>query len=226
MLVCDGVSEGSFSNAEVCKLAAQVMHETGGDAAKAAEAVCFKAVERESKDNISCMIVLLGGVDASAGKAIGMGSQRESRIDYSASAGTPRAITMGKQVELQPGSLVGSDNSAFVKAYIAMCDRGGMSFAEAVEKRHALLAARRGSAAAQEDDEAELSLIGTPQGAPGSPQRKAWFEEWAREREEQRNGPGGDDDDGGGPGGGSVEQLMAMKMLLEMMRSQGGRPGP
>ena len=29
------------------------------------------------------------------------------------------------------------------------------------------------------DDEAELALIGTPEGAQGSYERKAWFEEWA-----------------------------------------------
>ena len=49
ILACDGVSEGSFSNGEVCQLAAKVLKETGGDAAKAAEAVCMRAVETDSK---------------------------------------------------------------------------------------------------------------------------------------------------------------------------------
>ena len=44
----------------MCQLAARVLRETKGDAAKAAEAVCFRAVATDSKDNISCMIVLLG----------------------------------------------------------------------------------------------------------------------------------------------------------------------
>ena len=43
------------------QLAAKVLKETGGDAAKACEAVIFRALETDSKDNISCMIVLLGG---------------------------------------------------------------------------------------------------------------------------------------------------------------------
>ena len=59
--MCDGVSEGNFPNPEVCQLAAKVLKETGGDAAKACEAVIFRALETDSKDNISCMIVLLGG---------------------------------------------------------------------------------------------------------------------------------------------------------------------
>ena len=61
LIVCDGVSEGQFPNAEVCQLAAKVLKETNGDAAKACEAVCHRAVETNSKDNISCMIVLMVG---------------------------------------------------------------------------------------------------------------------------------------------------------------------
>ena len=45
--MCDGVSEGAFPNPEVCQLAAKVLKETGGDAAKAAEAICFRAVETD-----------------------------------------------------------------------------------------------------------------------------------------------------------------------------------
>jgi len=61
LIVCDGVSEGNFPNAEVCELAAQVLKETKGDAGKACEAVCQRAVEANSKDNISCMIVMMVG---------------------------------------------------------------------------------------------------------------------------------------------------------------------
>ena len=88
LIVCDGVSEGNFSNAEVCEHAAKVLKETGGDAAKAAEAVVFRALEAESKDNISCMIVLLGG---------------ENR---------PREF----QKEFHPGCLIGADDANFRKA--------------------------------------------------------------------------------------------------------------
>ena len=60
VLVCDGVSEGDFSNAEVIQLAAEKMRETN-DAGVACTAICHKAVETNSKDNITCMIVLLQG---------------------------------------------------------------------------------------------------------------------------------------------------------------------
>jgi len=219
MVVCDGVSEGSLSNADACKLAARVMKETGGDAAKASEAVCHRAVETESKDNISCMIILLGGADAagdSSANAIAMGKQRESRNTFS--TGSPRTITLGKQRDYQPGSLMGSNNSSFVKAYVAMCERGGVSFAESVERRYALLQARKANP--EEDDEAELALIGTPQGPEGSPARKTWFETWARDCQERKGGRGDEEEEGG-----DSEQAMMMKMLLMMMRNQGGQGG-
>jgi len=61
ILVCDGVSEGNFSNAEVCQLVAECL-KTDNDPGAASRAVCHKAVEMNSKDNISCMIVLFDGV--------------------------------------------------------------------------------------------------------------------------------------------------------------------
>jgi len=61
MLVCDGVSEGDFPNPEVVKYAAEVMAEHGGDPGIAARLVCHKSVERNSKDNVTCMIVKLSG---------------------------------------------------------------------------------------------------------------------------------------------------------------------
>ena len=100
LVVCDGVSEGDFPNAQVCQLAAQVLNETGGDAAAAAEAICFKSVDCESKDNISAMIILLGGA-------------------------TPQTkILPGKTSAFHPGSLIGTHSSEYVKAYTAMCARG------------------------------------------------------------------------------------------------------
>jgi len=207
MLVCDGVSEGNFPNPEVTQLAAKVLKETGGDAAKASEAVCFRAVETGSKDNISCMIVLMGGA-ASAGSA---------------------PIRMGVQREFNAGSLIGCDKSSFVKAYIAMCARGGVTLAEAAEMRHTLLVSRQGKPDATDDDDAELEAIGEPEGPPGSAERKAWFEAWAQNCQERGNGGGGDDeDDGDGPslgGGSATEQLAMMRMLLGMMQAQQGGPG-
>ena len=174
MLVCDGVSEGNFPNADVCALAARVLKETGGDAAKASEAVCFHAVEADSKDNISCMIVLLGG----------------------AKAGAP--IGLGMQCQFNPGCLLGTDGSGFVKAYVAMCALGGMSFASAAEKRHTLLLSRQGTAGAEEDDALELAHIGTPEGVPGSGARKRWFEQWTSALE-ANVGDGTDDSEGRSP---------------------------
>ena len=207
IIVCDGVSEGDFPNSEVCQLAARVLTETGGDAAKAAEAVCFRAVETESKDNISCMIVLLGGAPAE---------------------GAAAPIVMGKAREFKAGPLLGSGDAGFVKAYVAMCGRGGVSFAAAAQQRHATLVARRGTPQAQGDDEDELAMFGEPAGAPGSAERAAWFEEWARAKEE---GGGGDEGDGGmggvggGPGGPAAQQQAMMKMLLGMMQGADGPDG-
>jgi len=210
IIVCDGVSEGTFTNAEVCKLAADTMKATGGDAAKACEAVCMRAVDTNSKDNISCMIVLLAGDDSA-----GVGKSREARTSYS---------TSGAKKEHKPGSIVGMDNPAFVKAYVAMCERGGVSLPEAVQHRHAILTARKGTADAQEEDEAELELIskpmGEPVGAEGSAERAQWFVEWAKACQAGQLKGGADGDEGGSSGGGGpdggVEQLMMMSTLAHI----------
>ena len=148
------------------------------------------------------MIVLLGGPAEGAPA----GKQKEQRTSYAA-GNAPKAISMGRQKEFQPGALVGSDNSSFVKAYVAMCERGGVSFGEAVEQRYEVLMNRKGSDEEKDDDGAELALIGSPQGASGSPTRRAWFENWAKEKQERKGGRGGDDDD---EEGGSAEQVRMM----------------
>jgi len=215
LLVCDGVSEGAFPNAEVCQLAASVLAKTGGDAAAASEAICFKAIETGSKDNISCMIVLMGGAPLPTPAA------------SSPAALTPKSVT-NKSVVFCPGSLLGTKDTNFVKAYVAMCARGGVSFGTAVQRRHALLRKRQGTAHAEAEDEAELALIGSPNGAEGSPQRTAWFVEWAEQCQARKEEGGGDDGDGDGDGdGGRMKQLMMMRMLMQMMQSDGtGRAGP
>jgi len=210
LLVCDGVSEGAFPNAEVCQLAAQVLAQTGGDAAAASEAVCFRAVETGSKDNISCMIVLMdGGAGAAAGSA-------------------RQAAPASKSVVFHPGSLLGSKDANFVKAYVAMCARGGVTFATAVQRRYKLLVERQGTAAAEAEDEEELALIGTPDGAEGTPQHTAWFVEWAQQCQTRKE----EDDDGDGDGDmeegdAKLKQLMMMKTLMQMMQQEGrGGAGP
>ena len=213
LVVCDGVSEGNFPNAEVCQLAAKVLNETGGDAAAAAEAICFKSVEMESKDNISAMIILLGP------------------------ATDQTFIKPGKTSNFHPGSLIGTHSAEYVKAYTAMCVRGGVTFSEAAAMRHAVVLGRQGTMNAEETDEEELALVGTPQGAAGSPQRKAWFENWTRTCQD---GGGQDDEDegmsglpGGLPaglasrlgGGTPAEQQQMMQMLMSMMQQRGQAPG-
>lgn len=59
MLVCDGISEGNFPNAEVVQLAAEQLKTA--EPAEASAAVCQRALERGSMDNLSCMIVLFKG---------------------------------------------------------------------------------------------------------------------------------------------------------------------
>ena len=212
LVVCDGVSEGNFPNAQVCQLAAKVLRETGGDAAAAAEAICFKSVEMESKDNISAMIILLGP------------------------ATNQTAIPLGKASEFHPGSLIGTHSSDYVEAYTAMCVRGGVTFAEAAAMRYAVLVGRQGTAKQEEEDEKELSIVGTPAGAPGSAERMAWFEHWTTTCQD---GGGQDDDVGGGGGmsggmgglasrlgGGSpAEQQAMMQMVMSMMQQRGQAPG-
>lgn len=210
LIVCDGVSESpAFPNPDVCKVAAQALHETGGDAAKASEKVIQRAIEAGSKDNISCMIILLGNAHMGPGR-----------------------IGMGKTVEFNPGCLIGCGDANFLKAYKVMCERGGVTLGGAAEKRHRVLARRKGTAEEEDTDEEELALIGSPQGAEGSPQRKAWFESWADKCHEKASSGGDDDDDGlpgGLGGGGPAEQQMMMRMLLGMMQQQraagGAAPG-
>lgn len=219
LVVCDGVSEGNFPNAEVCQLAARVLHETGGDAGAACKAVCAKAIEAESKDNISCMIILLGGATETT------------------------MIKQGKQSEFVPGCLIGCNSPAYVDAYKAMCERGGTTFPAAAEQRYATVLGRRGTLTAEETDNDELSIFdgNLPSGSEGSAERRAWFESWAQTCTEddgpagggggRRMGPGGPT--GGGPGGiasmiqgaGSKEQeAMMMQMLMSMM-ARGGPGG-
>ena len=220
LLVCDGVSEGDFPNAEVCELAAEVLRETGGDAAKAAEAVIFRAIERNSKDNISCMIVLLGG---------GAGG-----------GGTARPGTV---VEFVPGSLIHLDDSTYRKAYVAMCERGGVHLGEAVDQRHAMLTARAGTAAEEATDAEELATLWMPPpvATGGDAQRKGWCMEWAMrcdgaeardddvdvdvdDVEEDGFGGRGYQPIGGHGGAASQQEQLLMQMLYQQMRNNGEPP--
>jgi hypothetical protein len=153
----------------------------------------------------------------------GPGSPMESAFN---GAGT---MSMGKHTEFIPGSVIACDDSGFVKAYVGMCDRAGVSFAEAVEMRHKLLLSRQGTAQAHDEDEEELAMIGEPDGDPESAERKAWYEAWAKQRQE---GGGGGDGLGDNPmaalmsgaGGGAAPDQM-MQMLMGMMQGGVGMQG-
>eukprot|EP00928_Gymnodinium_smaydae_P071333 TRINITY_DN54956_c0_g1_i1.p1 TRINITY_DN54956_c0_g1~~TRINITY_DN54956_c0_g1_i1.p1 ORF type:complete len:552 (+),score=127.13 TRINITY_DN54956_c0_g1_i1:55-1656(+) len=181
LLVCDGVSEGNFPNAEVVQLVADLLRE-GKNAGEAATAVCRKAEEMDSKDNITCMVVLLSG----------------------AASETPRAI------EFIPGPILKVDHKGFREAYTAMAKKAGLSMAQAAALRYEALQTEL-AANPTDDLRAEAAKIGTPGGAPKSEERVKWFEKWLNEIPEAKDeGPGGMDMDsleamlgkGSGRGGG------------------------
>jgi len=106
LLVCDGVSEGNFPNPEVVQFVADGLN-AGTDVGAVARLVCMRAIERESKDNITCMIVLLGDT----GKH-------------------------GKSVEFVPGPISQLGHKGFRTAYEAMAQRAGLSLAQAAARRY------------------------------------------------------------------------------------------
>jgi serine/threonine protein phosphatase PrpC len=195
VLVCDGVSEGDFTNPEVIELIASILKETD-DPGKAATAVCHKAVETRSRDNISCMIVLFDGVDPGKGPT----------VEYNAGP-------------------VNCKQKNFLTAYEAMAEKAGLTLAEALERRYALIKGERpqcpsDSTPATADPE-ELDIFGDPQGEPGSAARTAWFQEFATELlQDDAAEPSQDPEDAlingvGGP--------LGLMQLLQM-QGRGGAP--
>lgn len=219
MLVCDGISEGTFPNRDVVRLAAEHMKLTSGgspDPGLAAAAVCREALRCGSKDNLSCMIVLLGGGEI-----------------------------VGAEKELLPGPFEAPDHAGFRKAYTAMAEHAGLSLEQAIEMRYdtakeelkKLQQAGAGEAEAPDDQDpsekakeasgnenaaspsqqvaalvAELSVYGAgPPQAPGTQERTEWFRNWmsSHVRSEVL------DDDGDGPEGGGV--AMTRDQLIEML---------
>jgi serine/threonine protein phosphatase PrpC len=186
LLVCDGVSEGDFSNEQVVKLVAEVLKESN-DLGAAARAVCFEAVRTNSKDNISCMVVALDG---------------EKDVE--------------KNIEFRSGSVGKLSHNGYFKAYEAMAERAGMTVEEAVEKRYDALSelfqsessltvsgvkARLGSCEAKAGDsdipeladlKEELESLGSPSGEPGSVERRTYFKKWVEELPKESRGSGND----------------------------------
>jgi len=213
MLVCDGISESNFPNREVIELAAQELKKSAGvspteseipsaaDPGIACTAVCRKALERGSKDNLSCMIVLLGG-----------GEQQ------------------GKTRELLPGPVDSLSNDGFRKAYEAMADHAGMTLAEAVEARHQLLqeevkaATERGETSPELQQELDGFADGPPESlVAGSAERTEWFASWVQEQSESASNRGGAQ-------GNLVQHLMNNPQLVDSMQAQEwinkGKPPP
>eukprot|EP00658_Telonema_sp_P-2_P020406 TRINITY_DN1806_c0_g1_i11.p1 TRINITY_DN1806_c0_g1~~TRINITY_DN1806_c0_g1_i11.p1 ORF type:complete len:503 (-),score=122.54 TRINITY_DN1806_c0_g1_i11:263-1771(-) len=151
MLVCDGVSEGNFPNPEVVQLAAKVLRETN-DPGLASNAVIHKALEANSKDNITCMIVVFNGGAAS------------------------------KTVEFVPGPLYEPSHNGFLTAYKAMAEKAGLTLAKAVEMRYdnieRELANPSLEAEVAEQLKEEQASIGQAQGTSGSSVREEWFRKW------------------------------------------------
>ncbi|CAE7600249.1 unnamed protein product [Symbiodinium pilosum] len=109
LLVCDGISEGNFPNRDVVRLAAEELRSKEPE--QAAAAVCRKALESGSMDNLSCMIVLFRGKEPPAN---------------------------GARKELWPGPFSEPTHGAFRKAYAAMATRAGTSLEAAVEQRYTI----------------------------------------------------------------------------------------
>lgn len=195
LLVCDGVSEGDFPNPEVVKFVADQLNDHG-DPGVAARAVCFKAVEKNSKDNITCMIVQFQG----------------------------KEVDEKNCIEFIPGPLGAPRQSNFMTAYKAFAEKHGYTPVECVELRYdnickelAELEASTTNIFASEraqELQKELETFGTVVGDKGSEERKTFFETWLAEQS-AGGGAGGE-----GGGGGQMSERNFLNML---MSRQGGR---
>lgn len=150
LLVCDGVSEGSFPNADVVKFVAQSL-EKDNDPGAAALGVCHKAIECNSKDNITCMVVLFQGSN---------GSEKTTH-------------------QFIPGNASCCTNKAFLTAYEAMAKKAGLTLAQAVEMRYEQIVEDMADPKKKiKELKDEVEAIGTPAGTKGSKERSAWFRKW------------------------------------------------
>lgn len=190
LLVCDGISEGDFPNAQVVKMVANRLARSE-DVGAAAQAVCQKAIEAGSKDNVTCMVVLL-------------------------TEGGPGKDKVEESHEFMPGQLSNPTNEAFMTAYSGMAKRGGLTLAQAAEMRYEMVveSMTRSGVTLQKTKEmrAETDAIGIPQGPKGSSERSAWFRNWEKRLPENMVSDDSNDElmrymiarQGLGPGGGSV----------------------
>jgi len=151
MLVCDGISEGAFPNREVVHFASEQLEKCNGDPAAAATAVCRQAIKTGSKDNLLCMIVLLGS-----------------------------GSLAGPEEEFLPGPADNLRDSSFRRAYTGFAERAGLTLAEAVERRHCqerkMLQDADGHAKALE--QAYESFGSGPPPDATTQERVSWVEAW------------------------------------------------
>lgn len=211
MLVCDGISEGDFPNPEVIKLAADKLKSTGDPAAASVE-VCFEAIKCGSKDNLSCMIVLLGG-----GEFSGLSLDNPAKM------------------ELLPGPFAAPQHANFKKAYTAMATHAGKNCPASMELRYnavqdRLEAVTRDEAEAgpapvwmpKTTDELRTELAKFGDGPPealarGSDERTAWFSEWLDEEERKGEANSGGAGGLGGLGAGGLNGL-TQQQLFELVQ--------
>jgi protein phosphatase len=173
VIACDGVSEGDFPNPEVVKLIAAELQSAKPEGAStkggiAARAVCLKAEEQNSKDNITCMVIQFSD-DTTA---------------------LPE-----KSLEHIPGPLAAISEKNFMQVYENMAERGGVTLQEAVEKRYRDITEAPG---AQDDPKLvkEAESIGEPKGEVGSEERANWFKTVQEKYDGSQQTPSGSRDYG------------------------------
>jgi hypothetical protein len=158
IIVCDGVSEGNFSNPEVVKLISESI-EADGDPSVASRKVILHAEKMGSKDNITCMVVLFDG------------KQEADGLDTKVF--TPCPITDA------------SASSPMLKCQEAMAKRAGITLGRAFEMRYDIITEELFKddlpSDCREELMQELEFFGSkgPEGDKGSDERVAWFEKLA-----------------------------------------------
>ncbi|CBH16961.1 protein phosphatase 2C, putative [Trypanosoma brucei gambiense DAL972] len=146
VLCCDGVFEGQFSNEEVVDFIKEQMEQTD-DLGLIAGRVCEEAVNRGSRDNVSCVIV-----------------QFKSGKDYATA----------EHLEVVPGPFSIPRNGTFRKVYSLMAEKGGMTTQEVLEKRYDYLASLEDKTAHMEEWKGFKD--GPPANLEGK-ERTEWFSE-------------------------------------------------
>ncbi|EPY41152.1 protein phosphatase [Angomonas deanei] len=149
VLCCDGVFESNFENEEVIEFIKNAL-QTKSDLSEIAGDVCREAIERGSRDNISCVIV-----------------QFKPGMDY-ASLPTPLTVV--------PGPFAAPKNANFRKVYQLMAERGKRTVGDLLEERYDTLAAM---AKRNDEEEEEFKFFSEASAPPakGTEGRTKWFKD-------------------------------------------------